>query len=149
MSFKISFLISFIIFIMFLISSKLFFGTEILILTKKGNFLNFQFDQNSLGIGKNQNLKDQISEEGKISEEIQKIQNKIKYPLYAIEEKLESSCIWEIQINQNKKASSIKLIKPCSHYSFEDEFMNVIKTWEFDLNEGTKFLIPVKFSLSK
>ncbi len=149
MSFKISFLISCFIFSVLLIISKLFFGIEIILKTKKGNFLNFKFDQNLKGRGNNSLNKELLTEEGKISEEILKIQNKIKYPQYAIEEKLESICSWELKVNQNKKASDIKIVKPCSHYSFEEEFLSVIETWKFDLKEGTKILIPVKFSLAK
>ena len=143
MSFRISFLISSIIFLFFL-----FFGvkTDIKLDLEQGETnLNVYSDSIKKESGAlEQNSKS--SQEGVIQEEIFKIKNKIFYPQRALEENLEDECIWTLEIDKNFKLKNIKRIKKCRFEIFEEEFFRVIYSWEFKV-ANTELSIPVKFRI--
>ncbi len=146
MSLRTSFLFA-IIFYSFLF---LRFQNPIILETKKGNIqtIQLQFPVSQFG-SQLSNSSDLDSESGKLQEEITKIQNKIQYPAYALEERLESICEFSIRVDQNLKATDLKTIRECSDKSFEIEFKRVIFDWEFNLPEGSILKIPIRFRLEK
>jgi outer membrane biosynthesis protein TonB len=126
------------------------FNNSIILKTKKGNIqsIQFQFPISPLGSQPSSSSNSE-SDTGKIQEEITKIQNKIQYPSYALEERLESDCEFSILVDKNRKASNLKIVKECSDKSFDQEFKKVIFDWEFNIPEGTFLKIPVRFRLEK
>lgn len=109
--------------------------------------LSFVFPNTKNGIGSQDNIKTSDNTEGAISEEVNKIRNKILYPPQALEDGLESDCEWSLQIDANQSAKNIKIIQPCKYKIFEEEFQRVIHNWKFNLPENTSLTIPVSFKI--
>lgn len=110
-------------------------------------FISFVFANRAEGMNQNPQTEKNSSLEGTVSEEISKIRNKISYPPQALEDGLESECEWSIVIDSQKKASQIKIIRPCRYKIFEEEFRRVITDWNFTLPENTILQIPVSFKI--
>lgn len=87
------------------------------------------------------------SEKGAEVEEVQKFQNQLSYPELALEQGLESKCIWRVKIDPNGKAMDVKTIQPCQYPIFEKEFYKSIGKWKFHLPENTLIDIPVNFRI--
>ena len=109
--------------------------------------LSFVFANNAEGMSQSPQTNRTSSVEGAVSEEINKIRNKISYPLQALEDGLESECEWSIVIDAKQKASQVKTIRPCKYKIFDDEFHRVIQDWNFTLPENTVLQIPVSFKI--
>ncbi|MBE7413145.1 MAG: energy transducer TonB [Leptospiraceae bacterium] len=155
MDFKISVILSFTLHLLgyglyFLYSEYFFSQSKLSILIQKGETQNypvgliaFQFQ----GKGETNINQYQSALEGAESEEIKNIQNKITYPPVALENGWESNCEWSVEIGKENKAIRVHPINKCKYQVFENEFMRVIRNWNFTLQEGTVLKIPVAFRI--
>jgi outer membrane biosynthesis protein TonB len=121
------------------------------IVIQKGStgFISFVFANNADGMTQPPQTEKISSVEGAISEEINKIRNKISYPAQALEDGLESECEWSIVIDSKQKASQVKTIRACKYKIFDEEFHHVIQDWNFALPENTILHIPISFKIRK
>jgi outer membrane biosynthesis protein TonB len=152
MNLKDSFLISLLLYAIGLIlfynlNSKQEDTNKIVIQKGSTGILSFVFANNAEGMSQSPQTNRTSSVEGAVSEEINKIRNKISYPLQALEDGLESECEWSIVIDAKQKASQVKTIRPCKYKIFDDEFHRVIQDWNFTLPENTVLQIPVSFKI--
>ncbi|XDD50284.1 hypothetical protein AB3N59_00200 [Leptospira sp. WS92.C1] len=85
--------------------------------------------------------------QGTEQKEIEKFKNEIHFPPDALEQRLESDCSWEVRIKSDGNGEILKTLQPCRYSIFETEFRRALKTWKFDLNEGTSLIIPVSFKI--
>ncbi|MCH1911099.1 hypothetical protein L9Z41_00230 [Leptospira noguchii] len=106
---------------------------------------------NFLQDGSSENSKSFMSEnsndEGTLRKEIEKFKNEIHFPQGALDQRLESDCSWEVRIKSDGKGEILKTLQPCKYSIFEVEFNRALKTWKFDLKEGTNLIIPVSFKI--
>lgn len=152
MNLKNSFLISLLfyaigLFLFYNLHSKQEDANQIEIQKGAGGFISFVFANNTEGVNQTQQTDKTSSTEGAVSEEINKIRNKISYPAQALEDGLESECEWSIVIDAKQKASQVKTIRPCKYKIFDEEFYRVIQDWNFTLPENTILEIPVSFKI--
>lgn len=101
--------------------------------------------------GSNKNSKSFMSEnsnyEGTLRKEIEKFKNEIHFPQGALDQRLESDCSWEVRIKSDGKGEILRTLQPCKYSIFEVEFNRALRTWKFDLKEGTNLIIPVSFKI--
>lgn len=100
---------------------------------------------NSSDVPEKSNSTQSPSTEGNKELEIVKIKNKILYPELAREQGWESECEWLISV-KNNQFSNYRTLKKCKYRIFEEEFLRVVRSWEFGLKEG-ELIIPVRFTL--
>ncbi|MBM9576814.1 hypothetical protein JWG45_06560 [Leptospira sp. 201903070] len=154
MSTKLSFLISGLFHILIL-TSFLFYNpdssvkSDFRIFLKKGSSAHLTFEFSNEGAGKNSksNKLEDRNDSGTIQREIEKFKNEIHFPQGALEQRLESDCSWEVEIKPGGKAEIFKTLEPCKYSVFEIEFKRALKTWKFNLKEGTNLIIPVSFKV--
>ncbi|EMO09570.1 hypothetical protein LEP1GSC137_3101 [Leptospira borgpetersenii str. Noumea 25] len=84
---------------------------------------------------------------GTLQNEIEKFKNEIHFPQEALDQRLESDCSWEVRIKSDGKGEIFKTLHPCKYSIFEVEFNRALRTWKFDLKEGTSLIIPVSFKV--
>ncbi|PJZ56367.1 LIC_10042 family TonB-like protein [Leptospira barantonii] len=156
MSVRLSFLISgFLHILIFLFVFIPFFDfsqwKDLKIFLKKGNVPNviLSFAQDGSGENSDPTLSEKANSEGTIEREIEKFKNEIHFPQGALDQRLESDCSWEVRINSGGKGEILRTIQPCRYSIFEVEFHRALKTWKFDLNEGTNLIIPVSFKVDE
>lgn len=156
MSVRISFLISALLHILiFLFISIPFLNfsrlNDLKILLKKGNVPNVTLSFAQEGSG--ENLKSFSQEnsnaEGTVQREIEIFKNEIHFPQGALDQRLESDCSWEVEIKSGGKGEILRILQPCRYSIFEVEFRRALKTWKFDLKEGTNLIIPVSFKVDE
>jgi outer membrane biosynthesis protein TonB len=109
--------------------------------------ISFVFVNRNEGVNQDLQTEKSLSIEGTLTEEIDKLRNKISYPVQALEDGLESECEWSVVIDKNQKATQVKTIHACKYKIFEEEFQRVIKDWNFTLPENTILQIPVSFKI--
>ncbi|MBM9499633.1 hypothetical protein JWG44_05140 [Leptospira sp. 201903071] len=154
MSTKLSFLISGLLHIL-IFASFLFYSpdsslvSDFEIFLKKGGSPQLVFDLSNEGIGKISKPAEfeNPSDSGTLQREIEKFKNEIHFPQEALEQRLESDCSWEVEIKSGGKAEVLKTLQPCRYSVFEIEFKRALRTWKFNLIEGTNLIIPVSFKV--
>ncbi|AYV57504.1 hypothetical protein CH370_12680 [Leptospira kmetyi] len=156
MSVRLSFLISgFLHILIFLFVSIPFFDfsqiKDLKIFLKKGNIPNVILNFAPDGSGENSSTtaSENANAEGTVEREIQKFKNEIHFPQGALDQRLESDCSWEVGIKSGGKGEILRTIQPCRYSIFEVEFHRALKTWKFDLKEGTNLIIPVSFKVDE
>ncbi len=149
-SFYVSTLVySCILFLLYSLNSKQEETNQIEIQKGSTGFISFVFASHADGMTQSPQTEKISSVEGAISEEINKIRNKISYPAQALEDGLESECEWSIVIDSKQKASQVKTIRACKYKFFDEEFHHVIQDWNFTLPENTILHIPISFKIRK
>ncbi|TGL78510.1 LIC_10042 family TonB-like protein [Leptospira yasudae] len=156
MSVRLSFLISgfFHILIFFLFFIPLFKSESIADLTfflRKGATPNVALSLSNEGSGEKSETtpSENSSAEGTLQKEIEEFKNEIHFPQGALEQRLESDCSWEVKIKSGGKGEILRTIQPCRYSIFDVEFQRALKTWKFDLKEGTNLIIPVSFKVDE
>lgn len=96
-----------------------------------------------------QQSESQMEEAGSVHEEIEAIQNSIRYPLDALEQGLESECEWLVYVGNEGKYEKLVLTKPCSYKIFEEEVQKSIYSWKFKSPAGSKLELPIRFRITK
>ncbi|MDI7218462.1 hypothetical protein QMN07_13200 [Leptospira santarosai] len=101
------------------------------------------------GAGKNSKsfMPEKSYNEGTLLKEIEKFKNEIHFPQGALDQRLESDCSWGVRIKSDGKGEIFRTLQPCKYSIFEVEFNRALRTWKFDLKEGTNLIIPVSFKL--
>ncbi|AOP32442.1 hypothetical protein A0128_00200 [Leptospira tipperaryensis] len=154
MSTKLAFLISGLFHILFF-SFYLFYSPDSFsvsnfkIFLKKGGSLRLTFSFSNPANGRNSEstASENPSASGTLQREIEEFKNEIHFPQGALEQRLESDCSWEVEIKSDGKAEVLKTVQPCRYSIFETEFKRALKTWKFNLKEGTNLIIPVSFKV--
>lgn len=154
MSTRLSFIISglfhiFIFNVVFIYAPDSSLTSNFKIFLKKGGAVPLTLSLSSDSNGKN--AKSEISENtndsGTLEREIEEFKNEIHFPQGALEQRLESDCSWEVRIQSDGKAEILKTLQPCKYSVFEIEFKRALRTWKFNLKEGTNLIIPVSFKV--
>ncbi|EMN14582.1 LIC_10042 family TonB-like protein [Leptospira borgpetersenii] len=154
MSAKLSFFISGSFHILlFLFFSTTFFKfpqiEDLKIHLKKGVSQNVTLSFLEEGVGKNSKsfMPKNSNNAGTLQNEIEKFKNEIHFPQGALDQRLESDCSWEVRIKSDGKGEIFKTLHPCKYPIFEVEFNRALRTWKFDLKDGTSLIIPVSFKV--
>ncbi|WP_016752007.1 LIC_10042 family TonB-like protein [Leptospira kirschneri] len=154
MSIKLSFLISglihILLFLFYSITFLKFSKIENLkIHLKKGTTptVTFSFLQNDSNKNSKSFMSENSNNEGTLRKEIEKFKNEIHFPQGALDQRLESDCSWEVRIKSGGKGEILRTLQPCKYSIFEVEFNRALRTWKFDLQEGTNLIIPVSFKI--
>ncbi|EMY77521.1 hypothetical protein LEP1GSC060_2929 [Leptospira weilii serovar Ranarum str. ICFT] len=154
MSVRLSFFISGCLhLLMFLFFSTTFFRfpqiADLKIHLKKGSVPNVTLNFLQEGSGENsKSLKSEnANNEGTLRKEIEKFKNEIHFPQGALDQRLESDCSWEVKIKSDGEGEIFRTLQPCKYSIFEVEFNRALRTWKFDLKEGTNLIIPVSFKV--
>lgn len=119
------------------------------IILKKGGGppLTFNLSNDSNGKNTKSDPSENANDSGTLEREIEEFKNEIHFPQGALEQRLESDCSWEVKIQSDGKAEILKTLQPCKYSVFETEFKRALRTWKFNLKEGTNLIIPVSFKV--